>query len=129
MTILVTGGTGYIGSHTVVELIKKGYELEILDNLFNSKISVIDKIEKITGKIFSLLKKLTVIMSIVPRIEAKKSRSVSLYLNLGAKISFWYNLSAARIITQIGIKKRIVESESIERPMKKKGRLSIWVRI
>lgn len=48
--ILVTGGTGYIGSHTVVELIGHGYEVEILDNLFNSKISVLDQIEAITGK-------------------------------------------------------------------------------
>ncbi|MBR0403195.1 UDP-glucose 4-epimerase GalE [Candidatus Saccharibacteria bacterium] len=47
--ILVTGGTGYIGSHTVVELIQQGYEVEILDNLFNSKITVLDKIEKLTG--------------------------------------------------------------------------------
>lgn len=48
--ILATGGTGYIGSHTVVELINKGYEVEILDNLYNSKITVLDQIEKITGK-------------------------------------------------------------------------------
>ena len=47
--ILATGGTGYIGSHTVIELINKGYEVEILDNLFNSKITVLDKIEEITG--------------------------------------------------------------------------------
>ena len=49
MKILLTGGTGYIGSHAAVELIKLGYEVEILDNLFNSKITVLDKIEKITG--------------------------------------------------------------------------------
>lgn len=47
--ILATGGTGYIGSHTVVELIQAGYEVEIIDNLFNSKATVIDKIEKITS--------------------------------------------------------------------------------
>ncbi|MBQ6486399.1 UDP-glucose 4-epimerase GalE [Candidatus Saccharibacteria bacterium] len=47
--ILATGGTGYIGSHTVIELIKKGYEVEILDNLYNSKIEVLDKIENLTG--------------------------------------------------------------------------------
>ena len=47
--ILVTGGAGYIGSHTAVELIERGYEIEILDNLFNSKITVLDDIEKITG--------------------------------------------------------------------------------
>ena len=50
MSILVTGGTGYIGSHTVVELIKNGYETIIVDNLSNSKICVLDRIEKITGK-------------------------------------------------------------------------------
>ena len=49
MKILLTGGTGYIGSHTAVELIGRGYEVEILDNLFNSKITVLDNIEKITG--------------------------------------------------------------------------------
>lgn len=49
MKILLTGGTGYIGSHTAVELIERGYEIEILDNLFNSKITVLDDIEKITG--------------------------------------------------------------------------------
>ena len=48
--ILVTGWTGYIGSHTTVELLNAGYEVEILDNLFNSKIEVLDKIEQITGK-------------------------------------------------------------------------------
>jgi UDP-glucose 4-epimerase len=48
--ILVTGGTGYIGSHTVVKLIEAGYEVVILDNLFNSKVTVIDRIQKITNK-------------------------------------------------------------------------------
>jgi len=47
--ILVTGGTGYIGSHTAVELIEKGYEVIIIDNLSNSEIFIIDRIEKITG--------------------------------------------------------------------------------
>lgn len=46
--ILVTGGTGYIGSHTVVELINKGYETIIIDDLSNSSIEVLDSIEKIT---------------------------------------------------------------------------------
>jgi UDP-glucose 4-epimerase len=47
--ILVTGGTGYIGSHTVVELQQNGYEVVIVDNLSNSLLSVLDNIEKITG--------------------------------------------------------------------------------
>ena len=50
MKVLVTGGTGYIGSHTVVELIESGYEPIIIDNLSNSKIEVLDKLEEITGK-------------------------------------------------------------------------------
>ncbi|MCU4174464.1 UDP-glucose 4-epimerase GalE [Carboxylicivirga sp. N1Y90] len=49
MQILVTGGTGYIGSHTVVELQNKGYEVVIVDNLSNSQIEVLDNIEKISG--------------------------------------------------------------------------------
>ncbi len=47
--ILVTGGTGYIGSHTTVELIKQGYQVLIIDNLCNSKKSTLDGIAKITG--------------------------------------------------------------------------------
>lgn len=49
-SILVTGGTGYIGSHTVVELIAQGHEVVIIDNLCNSKRSVIDTIAKISGR-------------------------------------------------------------------------------
>ena len=49
MEILVTGGTGFIGSHTVVELINKGHNVTILDNLYNSTIDVLDKIQTITG--------------------------------------------------------------------------------
>ena len=48
--VLVTGGTGYIGSHTVVELLNSGKEVVIVDNLSNSKPDVIERIKKITGK-------------------------------------------------------------------------------
>ena len=48
--ILLTGGAGYIGSHTVVELIQAGYEVLIADNFYNSKPEVLDAIEKITGR-------------------------------------------------------------------------------
>lgn len=50
MKILVTGGTGYIGSHTCVELLDAGYEVVIVDNLYNSQMDVVDKIKDITGK-------------------------------------------------------------------------------
>ena len=50
MKVLVTGGTGFIGSHTVVELLNAGYDVVIADNLYNSKALVVDRIETITGK-------------------------------------------------------------------------------
>lgn len=49
MAILVTGGAGYIGSHTLVELIKKGYETVVIDNLYNSSEKSLDRVEAITG--------------------------------------------------------------------------------
>lgn len=50
MKILVTGGTGYIGSHTVVELINNGYDVVVVDNFSNSKPIVLDRLKEITGK-------------------------------------------------------------------------------
>lgn len=50
MKVLVTGGLGYIGSHTVVELQNEGYEVIVIDNLSNSSIDVLDGIQRITGK-------------------------------------------------------------------------------
>lgn len=50
MNILLTGGTGYIGSHTAVELIEAGHNVVIVDNFYNSKESVLDRIRQITGK-------------------------------------------------------------------------------
>jgi UDP-glucose 4-epimerase len=50
MTILCTGGAGYIGSHTCVELLNAGHEVVIVDNLYNSNVHVLERIEEITGK-------------------------------------------------------------------------------
>ena len=50
MSVLVTGGAGYIGSHTVIELINNGYDVVVVDNLCNSKKVSLDRVEKIVGK-------------------------------------------------------------------------------
>ncbi|XYJ09347.1 UDP-glucose 4-epimerase GalE [Telluria sp. B2] len=55
MKILVTGGVGYIGSHTVVELQNAGYDVVVVDNLSNAQRSVQERVQKITGKTFELI--------------------------------------------------------------------------
>ena len=56
MSILVTGGAGYIGSHTCVELLNAGYDIVVLDNFSNSKKAVLERITELTGKHFSFYK-------------------------------------------------------------------------
>ena len=55
MKVLVTGGNGYIGSHTVLELLNNGDEVVVIDNLSNSKIEVVDKIKQLSGKDFDFV--------------------------------------------------------------------------
>ena len=50
MNILVTGGAGYIGSHTCVELLESGYDVVVIDNLCNSNPKSLDRVEELTGK-------------------------------------------------------------------------------
>jgi UDP-glucose 4-epimerase len=56
VTVLVTGGAGYIGSHTCVALLEAGYDIAVIDNLSNSSLEAIERIKKITGKDFPFYK-------------------------------------------------------------------------
>ncbi len=56
MTILITGGAGYIGSHAAVEFIKAGHDIVVLDNIFNSHMEAIDRVKELTGKDFPFYK-------------------------------------------------------------------------
>lgn len=54
-TILVTGGAGYIGSHTVVELLNSGYQVVALDNLSNASVTALQRVERLTGRTVSFI--------------------------------------------------------------------------
>ena len=62
--ILVTGGTGYIGSHTVVELLKSSYDVVVVDDFSNSSLQVLDRLKTITGGRFLFIKVLLQIKSL-----------------------------------------------------------------
>ena len=66
-TVLVTGGAGYIGSHTVIELCKAGYTPIIFDNLCNSKQSVLKRLKTITGTGYSVLDMVKAVSKVIGR--------------------------------------------------------------
>ena len=73
MAILVTGGAGYIGSHTCVELLNAGYEVVVLDNLHNSSEKSLERVEALTGKKVTFYKGDILDRDILNEIFAKES--------------------------------------------------------
>ena len=61
MKILVTGGAGYIGTHTCVELLNAGYEIVVVDNFSNSKPEALNRVRKLQKKTFPLMKSICLI--------------------------------------------------------------------
>ena len=53
MSILITGGCGYIGSHTCVEMLKSGYDIVVIDNFYNSDIEALNRVKELSGTEFS----------------------------------------------------------------------------
>lgn len=94
--ILVTGGLGYIGSHTVVELINNGYEVVIVDNLSNSSIEVLDRLEQLTGKKINFEK-----------IDLRDKEKVSKLFKTYSEINGVIHFAASKSV-----------SESVENPLK-----------
>lgn len=95
MKVLVTGGLGFIGAHTVVELQQKGYEVVIVDNLSNSSVSVLDGIESITG-----------IKPEFKKIDLRNKESVSDFFNEHSDISGVIHFAASKAV-----------GESVEDPL------------
>jgi len=93
--ILVTGGIGYIGSHTVVELINENFEVVIIDNLSNSRIEVLDGIEKITGK-----------RPLFEQFDLKETSKVEQFFKKYPKIEAIIHFAASKAV-----------GESVERPL------------
>ena len=77
--ILVTGGAGFIGSHTCVELLEAGYEVVIVDNFSNSKPEALNRIKKITGKDLLFMRQIFLTLRRSKR-YLKKTRSTLLYI-------------------------------------------------
>ncbi|WP_421941103.1 UDP-glucose 4-epimerase GalE [Pedobacter sp.] len=94
--ILVTGGTGYIGSHTVVELHNAGYEVVIVDNLSNSHIKILTQLHAITGKWFDF-----------QEIDLQEEKAVQDFANANPDVTGIIHFAASKAV-----------GESVENPLK-----------
>lgn len=123
--ILVTGGLGYIGSHTCVELLRNGERLVVMDNLSNSKIEMIDKIKQISGKSFAFYKADLLDKEAMRKIfEENKIRAVIHFAGLKAvgesvekPIEYYKNnvvgtLNLLEVMKEFGVNKMVFSSSA-----------------
>ena len=75
MSVLVTGGAGYIGSHTCIEMIQAGYDVVVVDNLDNSSEEALHRVEKIVGRKISSTKKMSATRTLSVRFFLKMKSS------------------------------------------------------
>jgi UDP-glucose 4-epimerase len=124
MKVLVTGGLGYIGSHTVVELLVNNFDVVIADNLYNSQIETLTQIERITGKKVSFYNiDITNLKSVISLFEKEKISSIIHFAgykavgesNLKPLKYYMNNIVSSINIAKIGLKfkvKKIIFSSS-----------------
>lgn len=106
MTILVTGGAGYIGSHTCVELLNAGYEIVVLDNFCNSKPESLNRIKRLTGKSFKSYKADLLDIEKVDRVFAENDIEAVVHFaglkavgeSVNIPLSYYYNNITGTII-------------------------------
>ncbi|MEG6612887.1 UDP-glucose 4-epimerase GalE [Pseudoclostridium thermosuccinogenes] len=137
MAILVTGGAGYIGSHTVVELLQNGYEVVVVDNLSNSKPEALKRVKEITGKDFKFYK-----VDLLDRdgleqiLKENKLEAVIHFAGLKAvgesvsiPLKYYYNnitgtLILCELMQKYGVKKIVFSSSATVYGMKNKSPLT-----
>lgn len=123
--ILLTGGTGYIGSHTAVELIKNGYEVGLLDNLSNSKKTVAGEIQKITGEkpkffeadLMDFEKTLKVLTEFRPEAIMHFAGSKAVAESIREPLKYYENnvggtLNLLKAMKKVGVKKLVFSSSA-----------------
>jgi len=124
-TVLVTGGNGYIGSHTVISLFENGYDVVIADNLANSKLEVQNRLEKITGKRFKFYQvDCCDIDALRPVFEENEIDSVIHFAGLKAvgesvriPLDYYQNninsmITVARLMKEFGVHKLVFSSSA-----------------
>ena len=125
MSILVTGGAGYIGSHTCVELLNAGYEIVVVDNFVNSKPQAIEDIKKITGKEFPFYEADLLDQAAVEKIFDKQDIQVVIHFaglkavgeSVSQPIRYYENnlfstLILCRVMKEHGVKKLVFSSSA-----------------
>jgi len=125
MKILVTGGAGYIGSHTTVELLSAGYDVVIVDNLSNSKEEAVRRVEEITGKKATFYKEDILNESALKKIfEAEKPEAVIHFAafkavgeSVAKPVEYYTNnitglLTLLRVMRECGVKKIVFSSSA-----------------
>ena len=101
MAILVIGGAGYIGSHTVVELLKNNREVIIVDNFSNSKPEMLEKIKKITNKVSDMDAQLSSSTGLITEMDRREKRNNILVIFAITLLVIFFGILIIRILPKV----------------------------